>query len=60
MIVCFCLTQIMPVIIYAYITWLNKKRAAKLEALGDSAAYVHNEEFLDQTDCEQVRFVYIK
>lgn len=60
MIVCFSLTQVMPLIYYAYLTWENKKKTQKEAALGNQTAYVENEEFLDETDMQQVRFRYIK
>lgn len=60
MLVCFALSTGLPAVYWAYLTWENRRRASKLAAAGGEAVYIHNEEFLDLTDKEQVHFIYIK
>ena len=60
MMVCFCFALVMPCFYFAYLTRINKRKAAKLEASGEANVHVRNEEFLDMTDKKQLKFVYVK
>ncbi|KAH8646253.1 allantoate permease [Xylariales sp. PMI_506] len=60
MVACFSITQVMPAGYYWLISWENRQKAAKLQELGENFQLTENEEFLDMTDKEQLRFVYMK
>ena len=60
MMICFCFTLVMPGFYFAYITWVNRRNAQKLAASWEAGIYVRNEEFLDMTDKQQAKFVYVK
>ena len=60
MLVCFSITQIMPAGYYALVTWENHRKAEKLRALPDDFQFEGDEEFMDMTDKEQLRFKYVK
>lgn len=60
MMIVFAFACAAPGLYYAYVTWQNNKRSKALAASGEGNVYIHNEEFLDLTDKEQIHFVYSK
>jgi len=58
MTITFALAAVMPGGYFLYMKYLNRRKASNLATLGDEYAHVENEEFFDQTDKEQRRFVY--
>ncbi|KAH8803568.1 major facilitator superfamily domain-containing protein [Xylogone sp. PMI_703] len=60
MIITFGTTTFVPLGLWVYLTWLNKRKEAKLLASGRENVYARNEEFLDLTDREQDHFRYSK
>lgn len=60
MIITFGTTSFAPLGLWLYITYLNKRKAAKLVESGGENVYTRNEEFMDLTDREQAHFKYSK
>lgn len=55
----FCVTLVMPGCYYLYLRRKNQKKERLLQASGEANIVVRNEEFLDMTDKEQLRFRYV-
>jgi hypothetical protein len=60
MFICFIISLVAPWTYWGYITYLNTEKARQLVESGEANVAICNEEFLDLTDKEQSRFVYIK
>lgn len=61
MVVTYSILCAAPVLYWSYVTYLNRQKSRKLRDLGgDGAQMMENEEFLDLSDKEQLRFVYAR
>ncbi|KAK5713495.1 hypothetical protein LTR15_011195 [Elasticomyces elasticus] len=60
MIVTFGTTSFLPLGLWMYLAWLNKRKEAETSSSAGEVVYVRNEEFLDLTDREQPHFRYSK
>jgi ACS family allantoate permease-like MFS transporter len=60
MIITFGTTTFVPLCLWVYLTWLNRRKGARLVQSGGENVYTRNEEFLDLTDREQAHFRYSK
>jgi len=60
MLITYTLLTVAPIGMYAYLTWRNKMKQTAMIASGEENVYAPNEEFLDQTDQEQIHFRYSK
>jgi len=60
MIVTFAIIMLSPGLHWLYLTWEDRKRDERAVQTAGEDVYVHNEEFLDLTDKQQVHFRYTK
>ena len=58
MMITFAIACVAPLGYYAGVMWANKKRDQRMAELGGEEVSVENEEFLDLTDKQQIRFRY--
>lgn len=60
MIITFAIAAFAPLGMWVYLTWTNNKKEKILINGGGEVTYIRNEEFLDLTDREQMKFRYSK
>jgi hypothetical protein len=60
MFIFFIIAAVGPWSYWAWVTYLNKQKAKHIAANAEANITAQDEEFLDLTDREQLRFVYCK
>lgn len=58
MIITFAIACLAPGLYYLFVKWANKRKEKNLQEIGMAESYIENEEFLDLTDKQQLRFMY--